>query len=106
EAAQVDVQLAVREPVGDSVRPVHGQGGLADARGPVYRCDHYRTAGRSGCVHTVDVHTVDQVGQGLQLIDTAGEVAYPRRQLPGHHATVCEWLATPTDCQDLLPQDA
>ena len=32
EAAQVHVQLAVREPVGDPVRPVHGQGRLADAR--------------------------------------------------------------------------
>ena len=33
EALQVDVQLPVREPCGDPVRPVHGQGGLAHPGG-------------------------------------------------------------------------
>ena len=41
EAAQVDVQLAVREAVGDLVRPVHGQGGLADACHPADGADHH-----------------------------------------------------------------
>ena len=47
EAAQVDVELAVGEPVGDPVRPVHGQGGLADA-GRAGRSRRYRR-GRRRC---------------------------------------------------------
>jgi hypothetical protein len=42
EAAQIDVELPVGEPVRDTVRPVHRQGGLADAGHAADRTDHHR----------------------------------------------------------------
>lgn len=41
EATQVDVQLAVREPVGDLVCPVNGQGRLSDPGRSVDRGDDH-----------------------------------------------------------------
>lgn len=68
--AQVDVELAVGEPVGDLVRPVHGEGGLAHPGRTADGRDRHgaRRAGRLG----------EQCGQGRQRRGPAGEVPYRR----------------------------
>ncbi len=58
EAAQVDVELSVGEAVGDLVRPVHGQGGLADAAHAADRTDHDRGR-RAGMVGQQGSDTVE-----------------------------------------------
>jgi hypothetical protein len=78
EAAQVDVELAVGEPVGDPVRPVHRQGGLADAGRTGDRGDDH---GRRGA----PAAATDQAVQGGQLGGPAGEPVDAGGQLPGHH---------------------
>ncbi|GAA4260805.1 hypothetical protein GCM10022255_090910 [Dactylosporangium darangshiense] len=76
EAAQVDVQLPVGKPVRGPVRPVHGQGGLADPGGPRQRRDDDGDAAplRAG-------------GEGVELSDRrapSGEPAHVQRHLRGH----------------------
>jgi hypothetical protein len=71
EAAEVDVQLSVREPVSDAVRPVHGQRGLAHAGRAGHRGDHH---GR---------RAVRRVGQQCieagEVFVAAGEPVHVRR---------------------------
>jgi hypothetical protein len=43
ETAQIHVQVAVREPVRDAMRPVHGESGLADAGSAGDRGHRHRT---------------------------------------------------------------
>jgi hypothetical protein len=76
-SAQVHIQLPVTEPVGDLVRPVQRQRGLAHPRGPADRGDHRRTrALRAGLVQNA--------GQCGQLGSTAGETGNRRGHLPWH----------------------
>ena len=78
-AAQVHIQLAVGEPAGDLVRPVHGQRGLADPGRAADRRDHHAPA---ACCRP----RVEQAGQRGQLRCPAGEVPHRGRQLPRHSA--------------------
>ena len=72
EPAQVHVELAVREPVGGTVRPVHGQGRLADAGGAGDQCDDYAGPGLVAGRQRV---------QPVKLRVAAGEVRHRVRQL-------------------------
>ena len=47
EAAQIEVQLAVREIVGDPMRPVHSQRGFPDPRSTSYSGNDYDAGGPS-----------------------------------------------------------
>jgi hypothetical protein len=78
EPAQVDVQLAIGEPVGDPVRPVDRQGGLADASGPGDHGDHHRARRRL-------VGVVEQPVQRLQRHLAAAERVGVGGELPWHH---------------------
>jgi hypothetical protein len=73
EAAQVHVELAVRELGPALVRPVHGQGGLADATAAVDGADHHRLPGHA-----------PEPAQGGQFRGAADEVRGSPRQLPRH----------------------
>ncbi len=72
-AAQVDVELAVRELTGHPVGPVHGQRGLAHARRPGQHADPGPVAGLG-----------QQLVQFVQLGRAAGEADDVGRQVPGH----------------------
>ncbi len=74
-AAQVDVQLPVGKPVGDLVRPVHGQGGLADPAGPGDRHDRDRTRSGRGVGR--------QRVEPAEISPAAGEVGDVGGQLTG-----------------------
>ncbi len=78
-AAQVHVQLAVREPVPHTVRPMNGQRGLADPRGAG---DHH-DGGRGGAAVGVDVHVRRQRVEPGQISRSAGERGDRRRKLCG-----------------------
>ncbi len=74
-AAQIDVEAAVGEPVGDPVGPVHGEGGLAGPRHAVDDADD-RGPGRS----------VSLGQQGRQVVEfgpPAGEQGQIRGELSG-----------------------
>jgi hypothetical protein len=77
EAAQVDIQLPVAESAGDLVGPVHGQRGLAHARGPADRADHDRARRASSGI-------VQDPGQHGELGGPAGEAHHCRGQLSRH----------------------
>jgi hypothetical protein len=68
EAAQVDVQLTVRELLGVLVTPVRGQCGLADASGAADRRDHHQRRAARGVPLGVEVAylggAADEVGAG------------------------------------------
>jgi hypothetical protein len=74
-AAQVDVQLSVREPGAGPMGPAHRQGGLADTGGAGDGGDHHR--GR------LLVILVQQQVQLTQLVGTAGEPGDVRGKLRG-----------------------
>ena len=83
-AAQVHVQLAVGEPVGDPVRPVHGQRGLADPgrcrRSPRSPPPCRRLRRLRGGLHR---RLCEQAVQSGELTGAAGEPVYPGRHPRG-----------------------
>ena len=78
---QVDEQLPIGEVVGQTVGSVDRKGGLADPRHPVDRRDHDRALGAEGC------EVSGQARNGLQLVESTGEVPYRRGQLMRDAAT-------------------
>ena len=78
EAAQVDVELAVREPVPHLVCPVHGERGLTHPGGTGDRRDHDRGRLPAG--------GVQQRVKLCQLVGPAGEPPHVQRQ-QGRHGT-------------------
>ncbi|HET8643589.1 MAG TPA: hypothetical protein VFM37_16755 [Pseudonocardiaceae bacterium] len=73
EAAQVDVELPVREPVSHAMGPTHGEAGLTNPGGSGYDSDPERARMRPG-----RSHGLVQAGQLGASPDEAGQV---RRQL-------------------------
>jgi hypothetical protein len=71
------VQLPVGELAGDPVRPVQGQGGLADAGRPGDRADHHRPGHLSA-------RLLKDPGQSEQFVGPPDEVPHPHGQLVGH----------------------
>ena len=82
-AAQVHIQLPVREPARHLARPVHRQRGLAHPGHPRHRRDHHRPARPIRPVLAPGL--VQQGVQLLQLRLPPGEKPRPGRQLPRHH---------------------
>ncbi len=76
EAAQVDVQLPVGVALRDLMRPVHGQGSLAHARGPGDRRDHHGARGGQRPIRDCVQHR--------QLIGPADKMRGGTRQLARH----------------------
>jgi hypothetical protein len=76
KAAQVDIELPVREPARSQVRPAEGQGGLADPGGAGDDADHPRARRAAGAAQ--------QAVQGVKLGRPPGEKRQPRRELPRH----------------------
>jgi hypothetical protein len=74
-AAHVYVKLPVREAVGDLVRPLQRQGGLAHPGGPADRRNHRRTDAGVGLVQKRVQH--------LLLVEAANEMPHRGRKLPG-----------------------
>ncbi len=73
--AQVDVELAAREPVPHRVRPLHGERGLAHPGGAAEHGDRDRG----------QVHAVEQRVQPVQVWRSPGEPGDGGRQLRRHH---------------------
>ena len=82
-AAQVHIQLPVREPARHLTRPLHRQRGLAHSGHPRHRRDHHRPTRPSRPVRSVDL--IQQGVQLLQLRLPAGEKPRSGRQLPRHY---------------------
>jgi hypothetical protein len=73
---EVDIELAVGEPIADPVCPVHGQRGLADATGTRDRRDHHgRRLGVAGVQQRVELG---------ELGGAPGEPVHVERELAGH----------------------
>jgi hypothetical protein len=87
-AAQVDVQLAVREAAPHAVRPVHRQSGLAHARGAVQDHDRHpapATPGLAGAERVQLGKVAHPPGEGLQIGRQL--LGYDRSRL---HARPCD----------------